>query len=119
MKKKEKDNRKLASKVKNSAAGNGHQTGSASRGGGFDPRGVRKMDAQARPLGSLPAGIKFLQDRPLLQTPRNRGILLYTSGKNTQWQEKTEQYIRCSDKKCFLLNKFRNGTCIFLVDSLQ
>ena len=58
MKKKEKDNRKLASKVKNSAAGNGHQTGSASRGGEFDPRGVRKMDAQARPLGSLPAGIK-------------------------------------------------------------
>lgn len=41
MKKKEKDNRKLASKVKNSAAGNGHQTGSASRGGEFDPRGVR------------------------------------------------------------------------------
>ena len=58
MKKKEKDNRKLASKVKNSVAGNGHQTGSASRGGGFDPRGVHKMDAQARPLGSLPAGIK-------------------------------------------------------------
>ncbi len=50
--------RKLGlAKSKTPLQATGYQACNAPRGGVFDPRGIRQLSVQARPLGSLPAGI--------------------------------------------------------------